>query len=62
MSDDLHSHKADPWEGWDIPDISDDGDMSWHKNGKLHREGDLPAVIPVNGSPLWYKNGIQVIK
>jgi antitoxin component YwqK of YwqJK toxin-antitoxin module len=25
--------------------------------GKIHREGDLPAVVWTNGTQLWYKNG-----
>jgi hypothetical protein len=33
------------------------GDQFWYKNGKLHRDGDLPAVIYATGDQLWYKNG-----
>ena len=29
----------------------------WYKNGKRHRDGDLPAVEEVNGYKCWYKNG-----
>jgi antitoxin component YwqK of YwqJK toxin-antitoxin module len=32
------------------------GSKEWYKNGKLHREGDLPAV-EWDGSKFWYKNG-----
>ena len=29
----------------------------WHKNGKLHRDDDKPAVEHKNGAKTWYKNG-----
>ena len=29
----------------------------WCKNGKQHRDNDLPAVILANGDQHWYKNG-----
>lgn len=29
----------------------------WIKNGKLHRDDDLPAVIWADGSQFWYKDG-----
>lgn len=32
------------------------GDLIWKKNGKLHRDGDKPAVISANGSLAWYQN------
>ena len=32
-----------------------DGTQYWHKEGKLHRDGDLPAIIYANGSQRWYK-------
>jgi hypothetical protein len=35
----------------------DDGNIEWHKNGKLHRDGDKPARIWADGSLGWYKNG-----
>jgi len=35
------------------------GTMFWYKNGKRHREKDLPAIIYYNGDMYWYKNGIQ---
>jgi hypothetical protein len=31
----------------------------WYKNGKHHRDNDLPAVITVAGSQYWYQNGQQ---
>ena len=31
----------------------------WYKNGKLHRDNDLPAENWKNGSQKWYKNGKQ---
>jgi antitoxin component YwqK of YwqJK toxin-antitoxin module len=36
-----------------------DGNQEWYKNGKLHREGDLPAIIYSGGTQIWYKNGKQ---
>jgi hypothetical protein len=32
------------------------GDKEWYKNGKLHREGDLPAIQFLNGNNFWYMN------
>jgi hypothetical protein len=29
----------------------------WYKEGRIHRDGDLPAVISNNGDQLWYKEG-----
>lgn len=29
----------------------------WYKNGKLHRDGDLPAIEYSNGLGNYYKNG-----
>ena len=34
-----------------------DGTEEWYLNGKLHRDGDLPAVIFSNDEFAWYKNG-----
>lgn len=33
------------------------GNQWWYKNGKLHRNGDLPAIIYTDGSQFWLKNG-----
>jgi hypothetical protein len=33
------------------------GDQAWYVNGKLHREGDEPAVIRANGDQKWYVHG-----
>ena len=33
------------------------GSQYWYKNGKLHRDNDLPAVIYLDGTQCWYKNG-----
>jgi ribosomal protein L25 (general stress protein Ctc) len=30
----------------------------WYKEGKIHREGDLPALIYSDGTQKWYKEGI----
>jgi hypothetical protein len=34
------------------------GDQYWYKNGVIHRDHDLPAVIYSNGSQYWYQNGL----
>ena len=33
------------------------GTQEWYKNGEIHRDNDLPAVIRANGTQKWYKNG-----
>jgi hypothetical protein len=38
--------------------IKVEGTKLWYKNGKCHREGDLPAYIGADGSQEWYKNGL----
>jgi hypothetical protein len=37
--------------------VYEDGDKYWKKNGKLQRDGDLPAVIWANGRQEWWING-----
>ena len=34
--------------------VLSDGSKAWYKGGKLHREGDLPAVERADGSKYWY--------
>lgn len=36
-----------------------DGTQVWMKFGKIHRGGDLPAIITPNGSKYWVKRGLQ---
>ena len=36
---------------------NDEGYHYWYKNGKYHRDNDLPAIIYPNGSQFWYQNG-----
>ena len=31
----------------------------WFKNGKRHRDNDLPAVIYPSGTQYWYQNGLK---
>ena len=39
-------------------EVDSSGDTFWfNKDGKLHREGGLPAVERANGSKEWYVNG-----
>jgi antitoxin component YwqK of YwqJK toxin-antitoxin module len=35
----------------------ENGNKMWKKDGKFHREGDLPAVIQADGTQIWYING-----
>ena len=60
-----------PWDGWDaLIDRGyrveiDDWQIEWHKGPRksgewfstLHRGGDLPAIVSVEGDRSWYKNG-----
>ena len=32
------------------------GTKYWFKNGLLHRDNDLPAIVYTNGTKEWYKN------
>ena len=36
-----------------------DGTQCWYKNGKHHRDNDLPALIYSNGTQMWYQNGLR---
>lgn len=33
------------------------GNLRFYKDGELHRDGDLPAVIYADGTRCWWKNG-----
>ncbi len=37
--------------------IHQTGKQIWYKEGKIHRDGDLPAIIWVHGAKEWYKEG-----
>lgn len=39
------------------PRVNANGTMSWHQDGKLHRAGDLPAIIWADGTRFWFKHG-----
>jgi len=39
--------------------INKNGSKSWYKNGKHHRDEDLPAIEYADGSKYWYKNGLR---
>jgi hypothetical protein len=32
----------------------------WFKNGRRHRENDLPAVIDADGTRKWYNRGFRI--
>lgn len=36
------------------------GHVSWYKDGKLHRDNDLPAIVYDNGDKAWWSNGVLV--
>ena len=40
--------------------IEIDDRILWFKNGKLHRDDDLPAVLWLDGTRAWYQNGETV--
>ena len=40
-----------------VVDIDSYGTRRWYKDGKRHRDGDLPAVVFENGDAVWYKDG-----
>lgn len=37
--------------------FNSNGNQAWFKDGELHRDNDLPAVIHINGTQKWYQNG-----
>ena len=43
----------------DLPAVifADGSSQFWYKDGRLHRDGDLPAITRANGSQRWYKDG-----
>ena len=40
-------------------EIDENGTERWYLANKLHKEGDLPAVIRVSGTQEWYFNGLR---
>jgi hypothetical protein len=41
----------------DLPAVIDSAGQYWCKEGKRHRDDDLPARISNNGDQYWYKEG-----
>ena len=37
--------------------VNANGTKRYYKNGQVHRDGDLPAVICADGDKHYYKNG-----
>lgn len=37
--------------------VDNNGNQYWYKNGRTHRDDDLPAEIYSNGDREWYQNG-----
>jgi len=38
-------------------EVTPQGDVYWHHEGKLHRTGGLPAIEWADGSKQWWENG-----
>ena len=34
-----------------------DGSKEWSRDGKLHRDGDLPASEGADGTRMWFRDG-----
>ncbi len=42
------------------PVVGENGTKQWYnKDGELHRDHDLPAIIFIDGTCWWYKNGVR---
>lgn len=41
--------------------INEYGDMAWHKNGVLHRDNNMPAIIYADGEIEWYIYGMRYV-
>ena len=41
----------------DVPVVDELGNQDWYRDGKLHRDNDLPAMIRALGTQKWYKDG-----
>jgi len=50
----LH-HQPHNYEGLAIIDVA--GVHLWYKEGRIHRDRDLPAIIHADGTQEWYKDG-----
>ena len=37
--------------------INADGEQSWYKETRLHRDDDMPAILYANGRQVWFKDG-----
>jgi hypothetical protein len=46
------------WEGDDVCKIIEDC-VCWYKNGKIHRDNDLPAIVKSSGYREWWIEGSQ---
>jgi hypothetical protein len=42
----------------DEPAVVTQTKKEWYKEGRLHRDGDLPAVVMADGTQMWYKRGM----
>ena len=47
----------DPEYNNDLPASICDGTQTWYKEGRIHRDGDQPAIIWSDGSQEWYQKG-----
>lgn len=37
--------------------IDEEGSTRWYRDGRRHRDGDLPAFEGIRGVECWYKDG-----
>ena len=52
------SNGTKAWYNGNINEVEfPDGTRNWYKDGKLHRDNDLPAIIHSDGTRQWYKDG-----
>ena len=41
-----------------VPTIDRFGNQFWFKDGKLHRDRDLPAIVGWDGDKSWWRHGL----
>jgi hypothetical protein len=41
-----------------LPVIDEEGNKRWYRDGRLHRDGDLPAIDWASGNKSWMKDGL----
>lgn len=66
LSGKIHCHvhvkksiKVRKQTGGQVETLVDEEGSRWYLDGKLHREGDLPAWIDADGDQWWFQNGLR---